>query len=89
MSYTPSDRKQYWLNVLFRERVFLPGTEGVIVPSGITAERPSVPLDGVRMSRQLMYYNSSKAVKELGLPQSSLDEALSVAVEWFNQKIST
>ncbi|MGK7947010.1 MAG: hopanoid-associated sugar epimerase [Microcystaceae cyanobacterium] len=50
---------------------------------------PSVPLDGVRMSRQLMYYNSSKAVKELGLPQSSLDQALSVAVEWFNQKIST
>jgi dihydroflavonol-4-reductase len=25
---------------------------------------PSVPFDGVRMSRQLMYYNASKAVKE-------------------------
>ncbi|MGK7932760.1 MAG: hopanoid-associated sugar epimerase [Microcystaceae cyanobacterium] len=46
---------------------------------------PSVPFDGVRMSRQLMYYDVSKAVKELGLPQSSIDNALSVAVEWFNR----
>lgn len=49
------------------------------------AKSPSVPFDGVRMSRQLMYYDSSKAVKELGLPQSSLDNALSVAVDWFKR----
>lgn len=44
---------------------------------------PSIPVDGVRMSRQLMYYDSSKAVQELGLPQSSVDQALKTAVNWF------
>ena len=54
MSYTPSERNQYWLNVLFSERVFLPGTEGVIVPSGNISERPLVPLDGtIRYNSQL------------------------------------
>lgn len=33
---------------------------------------PSVPLDGVRMSTQKMYYDASKAVRELGLPQTPI-----------------
>jgi dihydroflavonol-4-reductase len=45
---------------------------------------PSIPFDGVRMSRQLMYYDSSKAIQALGLPQSSIDQALKTAVNWFN-----
>ncbi|MCX7592663.1 MAG: NAD-dependent epimerase/dehydratase family protein [Fischerella sp.] len=44
---------------------------------------PSVPLDGVRMAMQTMYYDASKAVRELGLPQSSLTAALQNAVDWF------
>ncbi|MGF1494045.1 MAG: hopanoid-associated sugar epimerase [Microcoleaceae cyanobacterium] len=44
---------------------------------------PTVPLDGVRMSRQVMYYSSTKAVKQLGLPQSPIDRALEDAVNWF------
>lgn len=44
---------------------------------------PSVPLDGVKMSKQPMYYDASKAVKELGLPQSSIKNALKDAVGWF------
>ncbi len=44
---------------------------------------PSIPFDGVRMSRQLMYYDGSKAVKELGLPQSSIEQALAKSVNWF------
>ena len=46
-------------------------------------KRPSVPLDGVRMSEKSMYYDGSKAVRELGLPQSSLQVALGDAVNWF------
>ncbi|MGL5135727.1 MAG: hopanoid-associated sugar epimerase [Planktothrix sp.] len=46
-------------------------------------KKPSIPLDGVRMSRQPMYYNASKAVQELGLPQSSIKTALKDAVNWF------
>lgn len=44
---------------------------------------PSVPLDGVRMAQQTMYYDASKAVKELGLPQSPIHVALQEAVNWF------
>lgn len=44
---------------------------------------PSVPFDGARMSAQFMYYDSSKAVRDLGLPQSDLDTALKDAVEGF------
>jgi dihydroflavonol-4-reductase len=44
---------------------------------------PSVPLDGVRMSQQLMFYDASKAKKELGLPQTPVKTALQESVNWF------
>jgi dihydroflavonol-4-reductase len=44
---------------------------------------PSIPVDGVRMAGQYMYYDGSKAVRELGLPQTPLDLALRDAVDWF------
>jgi dihydroflavonol-4-reductase len=54
--------------------------EKILAPLG---KQPSVPLDGVRMAKQRMYYNASKAVRELNLPQSSLNTALKDAVNWF------
>ncbi len=54
MSYTPTDKKQHWLNVLFTPRVLLPGVEGVILPSGQTFERPTAPCDGtMRFNTQI------------------------------------
>ncbi len=44
---------------------------------------PIAPLDAVRMARYKMYFDSSKAIKELGLPQTSAKTALRDAVEWF------
>lgn len=44
---------------------------------------PSIPIDGVRMSKQVMYYNPAKAIKELGLPQTGIAIALTDAVNWF------
>ncbi len=49
---------------------------------------PSIPVDGVKMSRQVMYYDPSKAVKELGLPQSPLEDAIKDAVQWFSHQLS-
>ena len=54
--------------------------ERILAPLG---KPPSVPLDGVRMAHQPMYYDASKAVRELGLPQSSISTALKDAVDWF------
>ena len=49
-------------------------------------KKPSVPLDGVRMARQKMYYDATKAREELGLPQSPLEPALENAIAWFQNK---
>lgn len=55
--------------------------EGILAKLGKT---PSVPIDGVRMSKQPMYYDASKAVQELGLPQTPILTALGDAVDWFS-----
>ena len=49
----------------------------------ILHREPSVPLDGVRMSQHKMWFDASKAVRELGLPQNSVELALERAVHWF------
>jgi dihydroflavonol-4-reductase len=56
--------------------------EYVLAPLGV---RPDVALDGVRMAKQRMFYSAEKAVRELGLPQSSVTNALADAVSWFEQ----
>ena len=51
--------------------------------SRLTGRQPRVPLEGVRMSRRRMFFDSGKAVRDLGLPQSPVDMALARAVAWF------
>lgn len=53
--------------------------------ASITGKEPSIPLDGVKMSRDTMYYDSSKAVRELGMPQGSIKGALQKACRWFQE----
>ena len=58
------------------------GMENVIVDR-VLRRQPAHPFEGVRMARHKMYFDASKAVKELGLPQSPVEDALRRAVEWF------
>jgi dihydroflavonol-4-reductase len=44
---------------------------------------PRVPLDGVRMSKAMMFFDAGKAVRELGFPQSPVEPAFERAVSWF------
>jgi dihydroflavonol-4-reductase len=44
---------------------------------------PLAPLEGVRMSRERMYVDSSKAQRELGHVPSSVRDALERAVAWY------
>ena len=44
---------------------------------------PSVPLAGVQMARQNMFYTADKAISELALPQTPVRNALEEAVKWF------
>ncbi len=44
---------------------------------------PAIAPDAVRMSRKTMFFDSRKAVRELGLPQTPVEEAVERAVAWF------
>lgn len=53
-----------------------------MVSDFITGKPPAVPLGGVKMARYHMYFDASKAVRELGLPQHPVAQALAEAVDW-------
>jgi dihydroflavonol-4-reductase len=54
-----------------------------VVARTITHKPPFVTLAGVRLSRKRMFFDASKAVRELGVPQTPAVVALSKAVQWF------
>lgn len=49
----------------------------------VTGATPDVPLEGVRLSRERMYADSSKAREDLGYVATPVRDALVRAVEWF------
>jgi dihydroflavonol-4-reductase len=49
----------------------------------LTGRPPRATPEAVRMSRHHMFFDSSRAVRELGLPQSPIEPALERAVAWF------
>lgn len=49
----------------------------------LTGQPPLVAVDAVRMARKRMFFDPGKAVRELGLPQSPVEDALAGAVRWF------
>lgn len=53
--------------------------------SRATKREPPFPYEGVRMAAKRMFFDSSKAVAELGLPQTSVETALGDAVTWFRE----
>jgi dihydroflavonol-4-reductase len=49
----------------------------------VTRRPPAIPLEAVRMSRRRMFVDASKAVRELGMPQTPVREAFQDAIAWF------
>lgn len=50
---------------------------------GLLRRQPRIPLEGVRMAGKLMWVDCSRAVTELGLPQTPVEQALEKAARWF------
>lgn len=48
-----------------------------------TGRTPRVSVESVKMSKKRMFFDPSRAVSELGLPQSPVDGALARAAAWF------
>jgi len=53
--------------------------------SALTGRPPKAPVAGVRMARYKMFFNPTKAVRELELPQTPPRQGMADAVEWFRQ----
>lgn len=47
---------------------------------------PGIPVEGVRMARKPMFFDARKAIRDLGLPQSPVEDALERAVLWFRRE---
>ncbi len=54
--------------------------------SNLTGRPPRVSLESVRMSRHRMFFDAGKAVGQLGLPQTPVEQALGRAVAWFQEE---
>jgi dihydroflavonol-4-reductase len=51
----------------------------------LTGRPPLIAVDAVRMARKTMFFDGGKAIRELGLPQSPIEDALARAVRWFRE----
>jgi dihydroflavonol-4-reductase len=51
----------------------------------ITKREPFVTVDGLKMSKNKMYFTSAKAERELGYRARPYREGLSDALDWFRQ----
>jgi dihydroflavonol-4-reductase len=59
------------------------GLLDTVVEGYLMGKQPQVPLDGVRMARKKMFFDHSKAQRDLGFQPGSVRMALTRAVEWF------
>ena len=46
---------------------------------------PRIPVSAVRTARKFRHFDCAKSIRELGLPQTPIEESLSRAVSWFRQ----
>lgn len=75
----PSIQMPYWV-------AYAAGWVCETVSDWITHRPPAIPLGGVKMARHRMFFDPAKAVRELGLPQNSVEQALEDAVRWMRDK---
>lgn len=57
-----------------------------MVEGWLLGREPLAPLDGALMSRKRMFVDASRAVRELGVPQSPVRAALADALDWFRAR---
>lgn len=51
--------------------------------AALRRQTPRATIAGVRLARHRQWYDSSKAIREMSLPQTPLEQAFADAVDWF------
>jgi dihydroflavonol-4-reductase len=59
------------------------GLASTVIADRITHRSPRIALDAVKMARFNMFFSAAKAVAELGLPQTPVEQAFGDALDWF------
>ena len=72
----PRIRRPYWLVVAL-------GYADQFAEGTLLGKEPTIPLEGVLASKVPAYVNCDKAVRELGQPQRSIEDALKQSINWF------
>lgn len=72
------------LKIPYAAAWFAVGLENLIV-ARLLRRTPAHPFEGVKMARHKMWFDASRAVRELGVPQSPVREAMVRAVTWFTE----
>lgn len=62
---------------------WMAGAVSTFVADYVTHAPPGVPLNGVKMAKHRMFFDPSRAVRELGLPQTPLQQTVRDAVDYF------
>ncbi|SER04399.1 dihydroflavonol-4-reductase [Nitrosomonas sp. Nm51] len=73
----PKIRIPYWT-------ALVAGAISEFLADYVTRRQPRAPLTGVRLARYPLYFDSEKAIQELGLPQNSVYQALADEIEWLS-----
>lgn len=72
----PTQRLPHWIPITF-------AAFDTALARLIPGRLPRVSLEAARLARYMMFFDPEKAVRELGLPQTPVEQPLRRAVEWF------
>ena len=56
-----------------------------LIEGMVLRRHPRIPVAGVKTARKFRHFDCSKSIRELGLPQTPVEEALEKSVRWFKQ----
>lgn len=56
-----------------------------LIEGRLLRREPAIPVEAVQTARKPMWFDASRAVRELGLPQTPVETALEKAVRWFRE----
>jgi dihydroflavonol-4-reductase len=74
----PTIKIPYWV-------AYTSGLVSELISDFISHRPPAAPLGAIKMAKYKMFFDPSKAIDELGLPQTSPETALKEAVGWFQK----
>ena len=65
---------------------WMAGFVSTSIANRITLRPPAIAIEAVQMAKYKMFFSAAKAVTELGLPQTDVEQAFLDALDWFSPR---